>query len=111
MGIALMHGSVNEFVAQMLIEQRNDKRRRVLGILWALVGGRAWFTPLSRRKQTIGMLKCNVDEATFVDSGQMGWDAFVHNNAGGFVRCTSGSMKSGRNPSMTEILAVREDVS
>ncbi|MBA0618992.1 hypothetical protein Godav_028251 [Gossypium davidsonii] len=63
------------------------------------------------RKQTIGMLKCNVDEATFVDSGQMGWDAIVHNNAGGFVRCTSGSMKSGRNPSMTEILAVREDVS
>ncbi|MBA0833073.1 hypothetical protein Goarm_017411, partial [Gossypium armourianum] len=63
------------------------------------------------RKQTIGMLKCNVDEATFVDSGQMGWDAIVHNNAGGFVRCASGSMKSGRNPSMTEILAVREDVS
>ncbi|MBA0770913.1 hypothetical protein Gotri_019461 [Gossypium trilobum] len=106
MGIALMHGSVNEFVAQMLIEQQNDKRRRVLGMLWVIEGGDVCW-----RKQTIGMLKCNVDEATFVDSGQMGWDAIVHNNAGGFVRCTSGSMKSGRNPSMTEILAVREDVS
>ncbi|MBA0742496.1 hypothetical protein Gogos_015547 [Gossypium gossypioides] len=63
------------------------------------------------RKQTIGMIKCNVDEATFVDSGQMGWDAIVHNDAGGFVRCISGSMKSGCNPSMIEILAVREDVS
>ncbi|MBA0716422.1 hypothetical protein Golax_015253 [Gossypium laxum] len=131
MGIALMHGSVNEFVAQMLIEQQNDKRRRVLGMLWGI-----WFSrnmmcwlggahgshlsvlrpvieggDVRWRKQTIGMLKCNVDEATFVDGGQMGWDAIVHNNAGGFVRCISGSMKIGRNPSMTEILAVREDVS
>lgn len=39
MGIALMHGSVNEFVAQMLIEQQNDKRRRVLGMLWGI-----WFS-------------------------------------------------------------------
>ncbi|MFQ6635180.1 hypothetical protein Gotur_010614 [Gossypium turneri] len=109
MGIALMHGSVNEFVAQMLIEQQNDKRRRVLGMLWGI-----WFSR-NMMAMFVGesklMLKCNVDEATFVDSEQMGWDAIVHNNAGGFVRCTSGSMKSGRNSSMTEILAVREDVS
>ncbi|PPR97347.1 hypothetical protein GOBAR_AA23320 [Gossypium barbadense] len=37
--------------------------------------------------------------------------AIVHNDAGGFVRCISGSMKSSRKPFMTEILALREDVS
>ncbi|KAB1993276.1 hypothetical protein E1A91_D13G019400v1 [Gossypium mustelinum] len=39
MGIAPLHGSVNDFVAQMLVEQHNDKRRRVLGMLWDI-----WFS-------------------------------------------------------------------
>lgn len=42
-----------------------------------------------------------------VVEGQMGWAAIVHNEAGGFVRCISGSMKSSPNLFMTETLAVR----
>ncbi|KAK5786432.1 hypothetical protein PVK06_041068 [Gossypium arboreum] len=112
--------TVNEFIAQMLIEQQNDKKRRVLRMLWGIWFSRNMMLVLRPvveggdvcwRKQIIGILKCNVDGDTFVDSGQMGWAAVVHNDAGGFVRCISGSMKSSRNPFMTEILALREDVS
>ncbi|MBA0659012.1 hypothetical protein Goklo_011178, partial [Gossypium klotzschianum] len=45
------------------------------------------------RKLGLGKLKCNVDEATFVNNGCMGWAAVLRNDKSDFIRCILSFMK------------------
>ncbi|KAG8494015.1 hypothetical protein CXB51_011381 [Gossypium anomalum] len=61
-GFVPINGSVKEFVACMLVEQQDEKRRRVLGHLSGMrpaVEG----CDVCWRKPNIEMLKCNIDSA------------------------------------------------
>ncbi|MBA0670600.1 hypothetical protein Goklo_025131, partial [Gossypium klotzschianum] len=85
MGIAPLHGSVNDFVAQMLVEQHNDKRRRVLGMLWDICRFVIQFIVKEDAcwcKPTSEMVKYNVGG---VDSGYMGWVVVVRNDVAGWM--------------------------
>ncbi|MBA0838216.1 hypothetical protein Goarm_010295, partial [Gossypium armourianum] len=111
-----LHGSVNDFVALM----QDDKRRHVLGMLMGI-----WFSRnmmIWKHNSMLAdrlvhyvdkFLQCwkgarmvHSSQAIFVNSGHMGWAVVVHNDAGGFVRCISGFMKSNSIPFMVEILAI-----
>ncbi|MBA0693089.1 hypothetical protein Goari_010597, partial [Gossypium aridum] len=114
-----LHGFVNDFVALM----QDDKRRHVLGMLMGI-----WFSRnmmIWKHNSMLAdrlvhyvdkFLQCwkgarmvHSSQAIFVNSGHMGWAVVVYNDAGGFVRCISGFMKSNSSPFMVEILAIHED--
>ncbi|MBA0774744.1 hypothetical protein Gotri_009934 [Gossypium trilobum] len=86
------------FNQNVLVWKHISKTTDQLGLREVMIG----------RKPSNGMLKCNVNGATFVDNEHVGWVAVLHNDVGGFIRCILGFMNSSSDPFMAEILTVRE---
>ncbi|MBA0556372.1 hypothetical protein Golob_026478, partial [Gossypium lobatum] len=83
--------SVEDFIVRILAKQQEEKRWRVLGIIWVFG---AWLVHSSQSvmcvmvkcedicwcKSGLEKLKCNVDGAIFTDNGCMGWAVVLRND-------------------------------
>ncbi|MBA0714924.1 hypothetical protein Golax_013865, partial [Gossypium laxum] len=57
---------------------------------------------------SVGKFKCNFDGTIFTGCDSMGWAVVLRNDIGGFVRCSTGFVRSNLDIFMVEVLTTRD---